>query len=73
MQIKLGDISAQGTENAISVLSTDLEQLIRERYDWLKWTDIICSQHTSFYCCFCDIHDYLETHIHCLEKQSEFN
>lgn len=32
MHIKLGDSSDQGTENAISILHADLEQLIKERY-----------------------------------------
>jgi hypothetical protein len=32
VQVKLGDTSDQGTENAISILHADLEQLVRERY-----------------------------------------
>ncbi|XP_033609685.1 A-kinase anchor protein 9 isoform X6 [Cryptotermes secundus] len=41
MQIKLGDSSAVGTENAVSVLDTDLEQLIRERDCLRKITDTL--------------------------------
>jgi uncharacterized paraquat-inducible protein A len=64
MQIKLGDSLAQGTENAVSVLGTDLEQLIRERYEWLKWFNIICSQLIPLIAAYMIFMIYSETHIH---------
>lgn len=74
MQIKLGDSSAVGTENAVSVLGTDLEQLIRERYDGSKWNDIVCSQLIVINCYLHDIHDLFKN-MHLLpgKTESEFS
>jgi hypothetical protein len=70
MQIKLGGSSGLGTENAVSVLGTDLEQLIRERYDGSKWIDIVCSQLMRLIATYMIFMIYLETHSHWLGKQS---